>query len=365
MRVGVIRGDLPGAVTIQDLETVSQFNPPTEPPGQERHIGRPDTTRVGAVLATLGAARQGSAAVTLPLTLNGSNNVLRAKTASAASFVAATIATGSYTTMAALVIAVNAALTTAGIAATVSATTAGVLILKSNTLGVGSYIANDSVANGSTFNTPANFGAGVTSFTMPSAAATITALLPVGGPLDVSAATLLTTLGADPNRSNMADVIAPRFIETDVVIKSFQKGNIAGYRSASYTPDPNRLPALALGAAITVVQDDGVSAFTAALPTVSGAVHNSPNTGDITISGSGLANAEDDQTVVRVTSANGATSVKLFQKVIRTTVSGGTTGAVTATSIVIPASLLAGLGVTGSKVQVQYTSLASALFTAT
>jgi hypothetical protein len=181
----------------------------------------------------------------------------------------------------------------------------------------------------------------------------------------VSAATLLTTLGADPNRSNMADVIAPRFIETDVVIKSFQKGNIAGYRSASYTPDPNRLPALALGAAITVVQDDGVSAFTAALPTVSGAVHNSPNTGDITISGSGLANAEDDQTVVRVTSANGATSVKLFQKVIRTTVSGGTTGAVTATSIVIPASLLAGLGVTGSKVQVQYTSLASALFTAT
>lgn len=365
MRVGVIRGDLPGSVTLQDLETVSQFNAPTEPPGQERHVGRPDPTRVGAVLATLGAARQGSAAVTLPLTLTGSNNVLRAKTASAASFVVATIATGSYTTIATLVVAVNAALTTAAIAATVSATTAGVLILKSNTLGAGSYIAIDTVGNGSTFNTPANFGSGGGTFTMPSATTTITALLPVGGPLDVSAATLLTTLGADANRSNIADVIAPRFIETDVAVKSFQKGNIAGFRSASYTPDPNRLPALATGAAISVVQDDGVTAFVAPLPTISGAVHNSPNAGDITITGSGLANAEDDHTVVKVSSADGSVSVKLYQKVIRTTVSGGTTGSVSATSIVIPASLLSSLGVTGAKAIVRYTSLASNLFTVT
>jgi hypothetical protein len=69
--------------------------------------------------------------------------------------------------------------------------------------------------------------------------------------------------------------------------------------------------------------------------------------------------------VVKVTSANGASSVKIYQAKIQATLSGGTQGVVSATSIVIPASLLNGLGVANSRVIVQYTSFASNVFTVT
>jgi hypothetical protein len=238
-----------------DLESVSQFNPPTEPMGQERRFGRPDPTHVAAVLASLGLS------------------------------------------------------------------------------------------------------ANVTNL--------INATLPVGGPLDVSTATIhgVAGLGAASASqvSAIADSIAPRFIETDVAIKSFQVGMISQYRNAAYCPDSRRLPPLPSGAAISVVQDDGVTPFTAALTAISGAVHDSPSAGDITITGTNLGNSEVQGTVVKVSSANGASSVKLYQRQI-TAVSGGT---VTATSIVLKASLLSGLGIVGSKVQVQYTSLVSNLFTVT
>jgi hypothetical protein len=205
------------------------------------------------------------------------------------------------------------------------------------------------------------------SFTVPDAATTITALSPVGGPLDVTAATVGATIGEGltaAESESVMDTIAPRFIETDVAIKSVQVGMIAGFASASYNPDPNRNPPLSNGAAVSVVSDDG-TAFSAPLTVVTGAVHNSPNGGDITITGTNLGNSEVDNTIVKVTSADGATSVKLYQAVIRTTNTGSTQGVVSPTSIVIPASLLNSLGVAGSTVQVFYTSFASNVFTVT
>jgi hypothetical protein len=371
MRVGVIRGDLPGPVTLEDLETVSQFNPPTEPYGQARHVGRPDPTLVGTAMLGVGATVIGTVDLVAgsPITINNGNHTLRVKTASAASFTVVTVANAAYATAALLVAAVNTALTAASVSATARLDNAGThLVLRSNTGGVGSYIAVDSVGGGSTFNTPVGLAVGGDSFTVPAATAVITATLPVGGPLDVSAATLATQLGAGVSTAEataVADVIAPHFIETDVAIKSFQVGMLSGFRSATYTPDPTRLPALALGAAVSVVQDDGTSAFVAALTVITGAAHNSPNSGDITITGTNLGVTEDDKTVVRVESGTTTAFVRLNQKVIRTTLTGGTQGSVAPTSIVIPASLLAGLGIVGSKARVQYTSLASNLFTVT
>lgn len=366
MRVGVIRGDLPGSVKAQDLETVSQFVPTTEPLGQERRIGRPDPTNVATFLGTLPAAIQSSGAVSFPLTTTNGNHTLRVQLVSAGPFTAVVIPNATYNTMALLLAAVNAALVSATVAANATTDSTGTLfVLQSNAKGVSSYIGVDSVGNGSTFNTPTNLGAGASNFTVPSATTVITALLPVGGPLNVSAAQILTTLGASPLAANVADLIAPKFIETDVAIKSFQVGNLSKFRASTYTPDPFRLPALAQGAAISVVQDDGVSLFTAALTAISGAVHNSPNTGDITITGTNLGVTEQDLTAVRVTNPTTGVFVKLFQKVIRRTLTGGTQGSVAPTSIVIPASLLNGLGVVGSTVQVHYTSFASNVFTVT
>jgi hypothetical protein len=348
-----------------DLETVSQYNPPTEPRGQERRIGRPDTTVVGGALDDVPAGIQGSVDLpgAAPIVINAGNHTLRAKIASAASFTVITITDASYATAELLVAAVNTAIIASGLDAEVRLDdTSTYLVLQSGVPGPASYIEIDTIANGSTFNAVPGFTDG-DSFTVPSVAAVITATLPVGGPLDVSDATLISTLGegaTEAQRDAVADTIAPHIVDTDVAIKSFQVGMISGFRSASYNPDPNRIPALSNGAAVTVVQDDGVSAFTAPLTVISGAVHNVPSAGDISIAGTNLGDPEVQATVVRVTSANGGTYVKLYQAVI---VSAG--GSVSATAIVIPASLLNGLGVAGSTVRVQYTSLASNLFTVT
>lgn len=252
MRVGVIRGDVPGPLAIMDVEPVSQYNPDVEPEGQERRIGRPNTAVLTALLARLG------------LTAN--------------------------------------------------------------------------VAN------------------------LITATLPVGGPLDVRAATIKGVAGlgsaTDAQVRQIADAIAPHFAETDCAIKSFQVGHIAGFRSASYNPDPRRFPALSNGAAITVVQDDGNTLFTAPLTVVTAAAAAG---GDITITGTNLGDPEVEATIVKVTSADGSRSVKLYQR--RIVAAPG--GLVTPTSIVLDTTLLSGLGIAGSKVIVQYTSFASNVFTVT
>jgi hypothetical protein len=239
-------------------------------------------------------------------------------------------------------------------------------VLRTVAKGAGSYLGNDSVANGSTHNTPTGLGAGATAFTVPTAAATISGTLPVGGPLDVRTATLTTLLGGGTTtaeRTAVADMIAPQFIETDVVVKSFQLGVLADLRSSLYNPDPNRLPAISNGAAITVVQDDGNTAFTAALTVISNAQLGVPGAGQVTITGTNLGNAERTlSTTVKFLDASNVPGqmlpVLLHQKSI---VAAG--GSVNPTSIVIPAALVPTWAVaTTTKVQVQYTSLASAQF---
>ena len=367
MRVGVIRGDMPGPIALMDLEDVSQFNPTTEPLGQERRIGRPDATVVGAALAAIPAGSQGTVNVSGGVAITAPTQTLRIKTLASAGFTVVTVGIAVYASGAALVTAVNAALATAGVAAT-ARLNGNFLVIQSNAPGVGSYLNIDTVGNGSTFNTPVGFAAGGEITTVPTAATVVTATLPVGGPLDVSTVTLVATVGdggTAAQLSGLADSIAPHFVETDVAIKSFQVGMISGFRSASYNPDTRRVPAIANGAAISVVQDDGSTPFVALLTVITAAASATPSAGDLTITGTNLGDSEVQSTVVKVTSANGASSVKLYQAKIQATLSGGTQGSVSATSIVIPASLLNGLGVANSRVIVQYTSFASNVFTVT
>jgi hypothetical protein len=409
MYVGVIRGDLPGPLFLGDLEPVSQTNFPTEPTGQAVYVGRPDPVALTNFLAGIDpyynnpnffippctdAARveggggvpagvEGSAAVTFPLTLTSSNNVLSVKTSSGGSFVSCTIPAAVYANMPSLVSAVNTALVGTGIAAkaTTDSTTGTVFILESTALGVGAYIAYNATAT-STFNTPVNFAAGGASFTMPTAAAIIAGIFPVGGALNVSAANVLTYLGAAPAAASAVNLFAVHLVETLPAIQSFQVGVMSKFLEATYNPDPTVIPAMASGPAITVVQDDGVSAYVAPLPIITGAASNTPHTGDITITGSDLGNAEfNNSTKVRVTGVatpgGVAPYVHLEQRAIANTLSGGTQGSVSSTSIVIPASLLnttpkvqtgenlippptgVALGVAGSTVSVEFTSLAN------
>lgn len=382
MYVGVIRGDMPGPIFIADVEPLSQTNFPTEPFGQSVYIARPSATQLTNYLGGLDAyydnpTYQGSGGVpagiesgsapTFPVVITGGNNVLAFKNASAASFTNVTVASGSYATMATLVAALNAAMAPTGLGSATSDFATGTLVvIQSSVPGVGSYIQVGSGSINATLNLTNN-----QSFTMPAATTIITALLPVGGPLNVSAANVLTNLGASPAAQGAVGLIAPHFTETLPVIQSFQVGVISKFLEASYNPDPTLLPPVASGAAITVVQDDGHTLYTAPLPAISAAVHNVPNPGDITITGTDLGNSEFfAATIVRVTAGSSPAPgvqppfVRLAQKLITNTNTGGTQGVVSATSIVIPASLLTTttgvqLGVAGSVIEVQYSSLAN------
>lgn len=366
MRVGVIRGDTPGPLFMADLEPTSQTNFPVDPAGQTRYVSRPDLTIVGAAVAVAPAAIVATGDITFPLVIGGGNDTLLVTTDPLAFFTTVSIANAAYANLAALLVAVNAALVTAGVdVEAVQGVSSVRMDLLSTALGPDAYIENDTVANGSIANTDLGLPDGA-SWLVPSVTTTIAALLPVGGPLDVSSATILALVSpvlSAAEVSTIADAIAPQFVDTDVAIKSFELGNLAGYLSAEYVPDPHRVPAMTAGPAITVVADDGTTLFTAPLPRISGAVHDTPNAGDITITGVGLANTERDLTVVEVIDPATGSKYLLDQKVIRTTLTGGTQGVVSPTSIVIPKSLIGGAAGFGSaagyRVSVRYTSLAN------
>lgn len=96
-----------------------------------------------------------------------------------------------------------------------------------------------------------------------SASALVLATVPVGGPVDVSSATIkgVAGLGAatDAQVTAIQDLLAPKFVETTAANGSWTHGNLKRLRDASFTPDPNRF---STGAAIAVVEDDGSTLYT-------------------------------------------------------------------------------------------------------
>lgn len=368
MRIGVIRGDLPGPIRLTDLETVSQYNPSTEPRGQERYIGRPTTTEVEAALASsttgAGATIEGSdISGNFPITITGSNDDLKVRLTASGAFTTVLVAQAAYANITTFLAAINAALVGTGITARQGTGSGQRVAIESNTRGVNSVIGIDSTGNGSVANTPLGFGASAIQRTMPSAATFITATNPVNGTLNVSTATI-NAVGSATNSNALtlipsgrgtvtaiAEAIAPRIIETAVAIDSWLVGEISEYRSASYNPDSRR--GLPNGAAISIVQDDGSTPFTAGLPVLSVADLNTPSTGILTITGTGLGSFDNKETIVRVVGPN--INKQIAQRAIE-----AAGGSVSATSIVIPASLIPGATLTTTTARVQVRQRASA-----
>lgn len=367
MRIAVIRGDLPGPVFLADLEDVSQYNPPTEPKGQERYLSRPTSTSFGAAMDLYAPATFASIGdITFPLVINAGNQTLKVRD-DFAGFETYLIPTGAYADITTLLAAINVALGAVGTYVALPLATAPTLRIAIQTVakGAGTYIEFDSTAGGSTANTPLVFSPGGDDKTVPSAATVITATVPVGGPVDVSPATLRTQIGpglTDAQMAGLQNALAPLLVETDAAIKSFQVGYLYDLRNAAYNPDPSRLPPITPGAAIAVVADDGTTPFTAPLPTLTNAQYNVPAPGMVTLTGTGLAGpgAPNSEVVATRVKFLTAPDARFVDQALITNAVGGV---VSATSIVIPASLVpAGVGV-GTQIQVKYTSLASNLFT--
>ncbi len=371
MRVGVIRGDLPGPVFLADLESISRRNPPTEPPGQEAYVSRPTVAELEAVLSSstvgAGAVIEGSDIVgTFPITINAANDDLKVRTSSTAAYTTVLVPNAVYATLASLLAALNTVLGPLGIVAR-QGTGSGSRVAIEGPYGVSSYIGVDSVVGGSVANTPLGFGALALVRTQLSAATIITGTLPVAGPLDVSTATL-DALGATTaagalalipsargTHEALADAIAPQFIETTVAIDCFLVGYLSDLLNVNFTPDSRRVPPLTPGPAVTVVEDDGVTLFSVAhtLPTITSATLGVPLPGYVAIVGTGLGNSElISETTVRFT---GAVVRTLSQQAI---VDAG--GFVSDTAILVPASLIPGATTTTTSVRVKVRAQMSA-----
>lgn len=188
------------------------------------------------------------------------------------------------------------------------------------------------------------------------AAAVIAATVPVGGPVDVSPATIKAvgdlSTATDGQVTALQEFLAPRIVETDLAKKSWLYGNLAGYRSASFNPDPRRWPAPSNGAAIAVVADDGVTAYSVLVPTITTADKDTPGAGDLRISGTGLAGYGMYELTV-VLSGVGAKKIRQDQ-----ILAAG--GSVTATQIDIPASLVPGVAVGSTTARVAVNDMLSA-----
>lgn len=355
MRIGVIRGDIPGPIFVADLEPTSQVNVPTEPAGQTRYISRPTAATVGPFIATLPATLVSQSDISFPLTINGGNQTLRIRGAATDPYTVVNVAGSTYADMSELVAAVNAALLTTPFKA--QAFSAVRLTLLTEATGTGTFIAVDSVVNGSTLNAPLGLLVGGDTWLLTSAAGCIASTLPVGGPLDVSALNVRATLGrglTDTQVGQLADLIAPRFVESNTVLDSFLAGDVYQLLSNSFNPDSTRIPPIANGAAITVVADDGVSLFNYVGPSLTNAQLNVPVPGAITLTGYSLAgpgspNSELDETKVAIYLTAGTKT--LTQQVI---LAAG--GQVSEGSIVIPASIVPPGITSATQTQVQFKS---------
>lgn len=377
MHVGVIRGDMPGPVLLDGLEPVSQHNASVDPRGQEVYVSRPTVAEIEGTLAnaTSGAGavlEGGDISGSFPLTITATvDDDLLLKTDAADAFTTYTIDAAVYATLADYVAAVDAALGGSGITCRQNIAGNGIA-LESDEKGVDSYIENDTEANGSNNNVESGLADGAVR-TMVDATTLITGTLPVGGPLDVSAATIdgagagtassaLSLIPAARGTTTaVANAVAPQIAETFVAVDSVLAGQVGDLLNALFTPDPNLLPT---GAAIELVQDDGTTAFTPGLPVITSATLDLPGAGDVTIAGTGLAsagdpNAETEDTVVKFTGVGTPAGGDLVIPQALIVSNGGT---VSDTSIVIPAVLnTLGFAVTTTSAQVKYRSYASAL----
>jgi hypothetical protein len=370
---------MPGPILIKDVEPVSQYNPPTEPRGQEVYISRPTVAELEGVLAssTVGAGATlngGDISATFPLAITAANDDLELRLSAApTAFTTVLIPIAVYANLASLVAAVNSVVSGIGVLARTNVAGNGIA-LESLTRGVNSYLENDSIAGGSVANGPLLLADGVVR-TIPPATDYIAALNPVLGALDVSTATInaigvgtaTTALALIPaargTTAAVADAVAPQFQETPIAIESFQVGVLADFLNAAFTPDSRRIPPLALGPAITVVEDDGVTPFVAPVPSITTATFNSPGAGDVTIAGfslgsAGAPNSETNETTVKV---DGTGTPRGGPRVLRQELIIEAGGVVSATSIVIPAAMIPGSALATTNVQVKYRSQATAV----
>lgn len=265
MRAGFVnRTDLPNGLHISDIENSSQRNFSSQPKGQSRIIKLPSSSQIQvAITSSAFLSERGSNNVVTKDT--SVNNTLRIRSSSSLSYSAITVTTGLTQPVATVIAELNIAFKNAKLPFLASLVGTGQVQLDTTSGDVD--IDLDTIANGCTLSTALGFSDGIT-VTPLTVSALRAVVYPTVTTIDVSSATItglstfvsLTTVQKTTLVDAIADVIAPGFIETSLVILSFANGVFGKAASASFQPGGSRITA-SPGPAIACLTDDGVTPF--------------------------------------------------------------------------------------------------------
>ncbi len=266
MRLATVRTDIQ-KIYLSDIENASQRNFSSQPKGQSRYIVRPTDAQLLAILeAGAKATLVGSNTSTFNTT--GSNATkLNIRTIGSGAYTQVTVRSGAAVTAAQIVSDLNIAFQDAGILATARITGTSVAI---DTVAGGPAVDLDLDASSpSTAALQTVLGLSTTAVPGISVATLKAAIYPTAVTANVASATILA-LGSLTNMSTadkaslvtaVQDAVAPRVVETGLVLRSYSYGVISQLRSATFRPGGARV-GLPAGLAVYVLEDDGSTAFT-------------------------------------------------------------------------------------------------------
>jgi hypothetical protein len=269
MRIGIVRTDI-SKIYLSDVENSSQRNFSSEPRGQSRYFLKPSDSMIDLVLSqNVILSVRGT---DLNATVNtAANNSLRVRTKATDPFTVLVVTTGAVVAKTTIANDLNLLFISTGLPLSATVTGANELQIDSTTTNMGpsAYIEFDSLANGSTLNTVVGFNAAGQVYTGLSVAAFKTAVYPTATTINVSSANisalstlaLLTPTQLSTLVETLAELIAPKLVETGPVLLSFAYGILSKLRNTSFQPGGPRI-ALPAGVAAHILEDDGLTTFT-------------------------------------------------------------------------------------------------------
>jgi hypothetical protein len=275
MRIGFTRTDI-GPLYIDDIENKSQRNFSSEPRGQSRYYARATAAQLQVALDNWAilSARATDVAATVDTSVK---DTLRIRELATDAWTTITVTSGAATAKTTIRDDLNAVFQAPGAPLPFIARISGTNQIQINTVapnsGPSARLEIDSNVV-STLNDQIGYAAGGVILTGLTVAALEAAIYPGGTVVDVSAATIngLSTFAdltaaqqaliRDGDSENgIADIAAPRLVETGLVLRSFAYGVIGTLGLATFRPGGARI-GLPAGAVGSILEDDGVTAFT-------------------------------------------------------------------------------------------------------
>lgn len=267
MRVAIVRSDIQ-KIYLADVENTSQRNFSSQPPGQSRYLHKPSDTELQAVLNSKAylTIRGSNTAATVDTTVaNGTK--LNIKTSAAASFTQVTVSSNAALPKATIVTELNAAFVAAGLGLTARISGTNQITIDTTAKGSSAYV-EVSAASPSTGALHTVLGITAAATSPLSVSSLKTAVYPTGTTVNVAPATinalstfsLMQTADQTALDDAIADLVAPKLIETGMALLSFAYGQLAKMRVAGFQPGGSRsgLPA---GICAAIVANDGSTVF--------------------------------------------------------------------------------------------------------